>query len=300
LSGDAPPLAPAAGTCAIGTCGLVWVEGPDASSFLHGLVTCSVTDIPVGAGRLGLLLDAKGHIGVQLQIVRDAETGFTLITDADSAAALVDDLERFHFSEDLEILGPESSPQLIVAAPVPPAGVAVAAPGWIPGTWTVVTDDPAALAARLGCTPVGTDALERARIRAGVARVGTDTATTTLVQEVGFEDRAVDFAKGCYLGQEIVERIRSRGGVHRHLRPLGLSGPVPPGGTELTLEGGAAAGQITSAAELPLADGRRVFALGMMRAEAEARGQQFRYKVGALEGTAGILAAPPSLGKARA
>ena len=68
--------------------------------------------------------------------------------------------------------------------------------------------------------------------------------------------RALHFNKGCYLGQEIVERIRSRGSVHRHLRQLELAGPVPAGGTELTMADGAAAGQITSAAELPL-DGPR-------------------------------------------
>jgi folate-binding protein YgfZ len=227
---DAPqPTAAAAGTCAVGTCGLVWVEGPDAASFLHGLVTCSVTDIPVGEGRLALLLDAKGHIGVQLQIVRDAETGFTLITDPDAAGPLVDDLERFHFSEDLEILGPETSPQLIIAAPAPPEGAGVAAPGWIPGTWTLVADDPAALAARLGCAPADADALERARIRAGVARVGIDTGAKTLVQEVGFEDRAVDFTKGCYLGQETVARAQHRGQVHRAIRGLVAGAPLESG-----------------------------------------------------------------------
>ncbi len=150
-----------------------------------------------------------------------------------------------------------------------------------------------------GATPVGCASLEAFRIAEGIPAYGIDMVERDLPQETS-QMRALHFAKGCYLGQEIVERIRSRGGVHRHLRPLELSGPVPPGGTELALDDGAAAGQITSAAELPLADGRRVFALGMMRAEAEARGQQFRYKVGALEGTAGILAAPPSLGKARA
>jgi folate-binding protein YgfZ len=111
--------------------------------------------------------------------------------------------------------------------------------------------------------------------------------------------RALHFAKGCYLGQEIVERIRSRGNVHRHLRPLELSGPVPQSGAELTDEDGAAAGQITSAAELTLAAGHRVFALGMLRSEAEARSQVFRYKAGALEGSAHILGAPPKLGQKR-
>jgi folate-binding protein YgfZ len=111
--------------------------------------------------------------------------------------------------------------------------------------------------------------------------------------------RALHFAKGCYLGQEIVERIRSRGNVHRHLRPLELSGPVPQGGAELTHEDGTAAGQITSAAELPLPSGPRVFALGIVRSEAEERAQSFAYKAGAIEGMARILEAPPKLAQER-
>jgi len=240
----------------------VWVEGPDAASFLHGLVTCSVTDLPVGQGRLALLLDAKGHIGVQLQVVRDDETGFTLITDPGTAAALVEDLQRFHFSEDLEILGPETSTQLTITAASPPEGVGVLAPGWIPGTWTLVADDPDAIMARLGCTPAGADALERARIRAGVARVGIDTGDKTLVQEVGFEDRAVDFTKGCYLGQETVARAQHRGQVHRALR--GLIADVPLEGGDEVRYADRAVGTIGSAAADPELG---VIALGILRRE---------------------------------
>jgi aminomethyltransferase len=91
-----------------------------------------------------------------------------------------------------------------------------------------------------------------------------------------------------------VERIRSRGNVHKHLRQLELDGPVPAAGTELKLEDGTVAGHITSAAELPLATGARVFALGMIRAEAEVRNQPLTYSAGTVAGRARILAAPPS------
>jgi hypothetical protein len=74
---------------------------------------------------------------------------------------------------------------------------------------------------------------------------------------------------------------------------------VPANGTELTLDDGTVGGTVTSAAELPLKSGVRVFALGMIRAEAEAKSQSFRYKAGATEGTASILAVPPRLGKGR-
>jgi folate-binding protein YgfZ len=189
-----------------------------------------------------------------------------------------------------------------------------------------------------GATPVGCASLETYRIAEGIPAYGIDILERDLPQETS-QMRALHFNKGCYLGQEIVERIHSRGSVHRHLRPLELFGPVPAAGTELTVEGGKAAGQIRSAAELVLtaasasagtdatagwlALGRRVFALGMMREEAdlppqrreavaggpetspqrqkavaggpEMSGQTFHYTAGTATGTARILAAPPTL-----
>ncbi|HEX8713788.1 MAG TPA: folate-binding protein [Terracidiphilus sp.] len=144
-----------------------------------------------------------------------------------------------------------------------------------------------------GADPVGCAALEAFRVAEAIPVYGVDISDRDLPQETS-QLRALHFNKGCYLGQEIVERIRARGNVHRHLRPLELSGPVPPVGTELTLDG-AAAGQITSAAELTLPAGSRLFALAMVRAEAEARDQKLHYAAGKSAGTAQILAAPPSI-----
>jgi folate-binding protein YgfZ len=149
-----------------------------------------------------------------------------------------------------------------------------------------------------GATPVGCASLDAFRIAEGIPAYGIDMVERDLPQETS-QLRALHFAKGCYLGQEIVERIRSRGNVHRHLRPLELSGPVPEGGAELILEDGTAAGQIRSAAELALASGNRVFALGMVRSEAEDGERVFNYKAGAEAGTARILEAPPKLGEKR-
>jgi folate-binding protein YgfZ len=145
-----------------------------------------------------------------------------------------------------------------------------------------------------GAVPVGSASLEAFRIAEGIPAYGIDMVERDLPQETA-QMRALHFSKGCYLGQEIVERIRTRGNVHRHLRPLELKGPAPASGTEMTLEDGTAAGIITSAAELPLKNGARVLAMGMIRAEAEVKSQCFRYKAGTMEGTASILAAPPRL-----
>jgi folate-binding protein YgfZ len=145
-----------------------------------------------------------------------------------------------------------------------------------------------------GAGSVGCAALEAFRIAEGIPVYGIDMAERDLPQETS-QLRALHFNKGCYLGQEIVERIHSRGSVHRHLRPLELAGPAPDTGTELTLEDGTVAGQITSAVELPLTQGARVFALAMLRAEAEVHTQTFNYKSGESMGTARILDAPPTL-----
>jgi folate-binding Fe-S cluster repair protein YgfZ len=178
----------------------------------------------------------------------------------------------------------------------------------IPALWRALTE--------AGASPVGVATLEAFRIAEGIPAYGIDIAERDLPQEAvpqaatlpgamksvraNSEQLAppqvvLSFNKGCYLGQEIVERIRSRGSVHRHLRPLELSGPVAAAGTELTMDGGAIAGGITSAAELLLATGNRVFALGMVRGEVELHNQPLTYSAGTATGTAHILATPPKL-----
>ncbi len=149
-----------------------------------------------------------------------------------------------------------------------------------------------------GATPIGCASLEAFRVAEGIPAYGTDIVERDLPQETS-QMRALHFGKGCYLGQEIVERIRSRGNVHRHLRPLELEGPVPAAGTELTTEDGKTAGHITSATTLPLPSGTRTFALGMVRAEAEAADQAFRFVAGSAHGTARILDSPPVLGQSQ-
>ena len=148
-----------------------------------------------------------------------------------------------------------------------------------------------------GAVPVEPAVLEQLRILEGTPCYGVDVRDNEkshdLPQETG-QTRALHFTKGCYLGQEIVERIRSRGNVHRHLRQLELTGPLPAGVIELHSDGGTVAGQITSAAELRLATGSRIFALGMIRGEFEVKDQAFSYGAGTGAGTARILAGPPA------
>jgi len=144
-----------------------------------------------------------------------------------------------------------------------------------------------------GATPVGCAAVEALRIAEGIPAYGVDIAERDLPQETS-QLRALHFNKGCYLGQEIVERIRSRGNVHRHLRQMELIGPLPLGGTDLFFNG-EQAGQISSAAALPLEKGVRTFALAMVRSEAENKAGGWTYTAEGSAGMARLLDAAPSL-----
>ena len=145
-----------------------------------------------------------------------------------------------------------------------------------------------------GATRVGCATLDAFRVAEGIPLFGIDMLERDLPQETS-QNRALHFNKGCYLGQEIVERIRSRGNVHRHLRPLELQGPLPAAGTQLMFEDGSEAGQLRSAAELKLPSGSRIFALAIMKMPAEKPDLTFTYAAKTGTGTARILTAPPNL-----
>jgi aminomethyltransferase len=144
-----------------------------------------------------------------------------------------------------------------------------------------------------GASPSGFEAVDALRIAEGVPLYGVDMLERDLPQETA-QNRALHFNKGCYQGQEIVERIHSRGHVNRHLRSLELTGPAPAAGTVLKQASGEEAGAITSAATLPLASGPRTFAMAMIRSQAEAGEPNFAYSTATGDGSARILAIPPA------
>ncbi len=92
-------------------------------------------------------------------------------------------------------------------------------------------------------------ALELYRIALGVPRYGQDIRERDLPQETE-QARALNFNKGCYIGQEIVERIRSRGNVHRKFTGFLVSGPPPALGTKIQVQA-KDVGEITSSATIP-------------------------------------------------
>lgn len=113
------------------------------------------------------------------------------------------------------------------------------------------------------CAPATWDTL---RIEAGRPAFGVDMTDATIPVEAGIHDRAIDYHKGCYTGQEVIVRIRDRGHVNRHLRRLVLGeAAVPEAGTELVAPGedSRAVGWITSATRSPASG--EVVALGYVR-----------------------------------
>ena len=111
-----------------------------------------------------------------------------------------------------------------------------------------------------------------------------DIRDRDLPQETG-QTRALNFTKGCYLGQEIVERIRSRGAVHRQFTAFEVEGTLPEPGTKIIVANDEKeVGEITSGAILPLPGGDRPVALGYLRREAA--GKELR--AGTAQAEAGI------------
>jgi folate-binding protein YgfZ len=307
----------------------VSVRGEDRFRWLSGMVTNMVNDLGENAGAWNLVLNAQGRIQGDLHVWRDGES-LELEIAADQYEKLLAHLDHFIIMDDVELVprsvpaaedssfrtalgltGPLATGVLARLGLPAPSEVLTAANGTWNGRevrvvraygllaphfalWVQSAEIPALWAALIEASaiPVGAASLEAFRIAEAIPAYGIDIVERDLAQETS-QMRALHFSKGCYLGQEIVERIRSRGSVHRHLLPLEIFGPLPAAGTKLTLEDGTSAGHITSAAELPLTTGARLFALGMIRGEAEIRNLPFNYTAGTATGAARILAAPP-------
>jgi aminomethyltransferase len=125
-----------------------------------------------------------------------------------------------------------------------------------------------------GAKPVDGDAFEIYRIALGVPRYGQDIRERDLPQETE-QQRALNFSKGCYVGQEIVERIRSRGNVHRKFTGFRVEGHPPTPGAKIQVQD-KDVGEITSAAIIPAASGDQAVALGYIRREASSAGNEVR------------------------
>jgi aminomethyltransferase len=129
-----------------------------------------------------------------------------------------------------------------------------------------------------GAVPVGSEAVEKFRVMIAFPKYGIDIRDRDLPQETG-QNHALNFTKGCYIGQEIVERIRSRGNVHRAFTKFRLEGELPAVGSKLQADG-KDVGEITSVNRIPSERGEEAFALGYIRREAIESGARITYPGG--------------------
>ena len=225
------------------------------------MVTNTVNDLGSNAGAWNLVLNAQGRIQGDLTVWREGDN-LELVISADQYDKLLAHLEHFIIMDDVELVplgqepgaaetglgvtGPKADEVLarigLPTLPEPMTATRVEWNGfdlrivarlWTPARNTTSSWTPAAGVRRLwltlstgGATPVGFAMLDAFRIAKAFPLYGVDIAERDLPQETS-QMRALHFSKGCYLGQEIVERIRSRGNVHRHLRSLELIGPLP-------------------------------------------------------------------------
>ncbi|MGA8152850.1 MAG: folate-binding protein [Terriglobales bacterium] len=279
------------------------LTGSDRVRWLNGMITNNVRDLAVGSGVYAFLLNPQGHILGDLYALN---RGGSLLVDTGRSQVekLLATFEHYIIMDDVEVVNlGEEMPSIGVSGPR--AGAALRAAGFefadlellhfVETTWqniplTVLrNDNPSVESYELwlprdrytevwdaltgsGFKTVGAAAVELLRIACGIPRYGQDIRERDLPQETE-QQRALHFNKGCYIGQEIVERIRSRGNVHRKFSGFEVRGALPAPGTKIQVEG-KDAGEVTSAASLPATDGDHGVALGYIRREMAIPGKE--------------------------
>jgi folate-binding protein YgfZ len=276
------------------------LTGSDRVRWLNGMATNNVRDLAPGHGVYAFLLNAQGRIQADLYIFQRGES-LLVDTEHGQREKVLQLFDRYIIADDVEIAnvsdkrtalgltGPESRHVLERACIAVPdlkhlqfADVAwkeklvtlLRAGEEVRESWQVwIAPEHAGelwdALLKAGARPTGTTALNLFRISRGIPQFGVDIRERELPQETG-QKRAMNFTKGCYLGQEIVERIRSRGSVHRKFTAFVVEGTLPEPGAKI-LAGEIdekEVGEITSSAILPLPGGDRPVALGYLRREA--------------------------------
>jgi folate-binding protein YgfZ len=251
---------------------LIRVTGPDAESFLDSLLSQDLAGLADGKVVRSLLLGPRGKLRALLWVGRRRDE-FHLVCDARAGGSVVDDLTRFKLRVDLTIGEPETVIGLIgpgstavLAAVRIGRAVALRAPLGALDRWFLSGDSVEELV-EAGVRRAGRLAYTAVRVEAGEPVMGVDVDESTIPQEAGVVANAVSFTKGCYLGQELVARIDSRGHVNRHLRGVVLAeNTLPPSGAELVVAD-ERVGVISSVSESPRV-GAPV-ALSLVRREVE-------------------------------
>lgn len=263
------------------------IAGPEAAEFLQGQLTNDIEAIEAGSGCYAALLDRKGKMRSDMEVLRVTDEIYWLITPAAPAAEVKRHLSMYKVGREVEVSSTERSVirligprgiELLNNKPIGPSYANRARRLAERDCLAVVSDigieliadsevDAEEIVASLeqaGAAPVEMRALDIVRVEAGIPAFGREMGNDTIPQEAGINDRAVSFSKGCYIGQETVARLHYKGKPNRHLRRL-RSDDVLVEGAELSA-GDKIVGHLGTAVISPA---RGPLALAILRREAE-------------------------------
>ncbi|HKV60817.1 MAG TPA: hypothetical protein VJO16_02820 [Candidatus Acidoferrum sp.] len=280
--------------------------GPDRVRYLNAILTNNIKDLAAGHGIVSLLLNPQGHILAEIETYAFQDR-LLCVSYAMIREHLIEWLDKYIIMDDvtltdetarygtLALEGPKAAALVKEVAGADltkyeelstrggkvgsiPCFITKRSPGGVPGAeffaessklpelWQVLLD---AVRWHEGA-PMGYAALSATRLAQGVPWFGYDFGEKQIPHEAGLQDSHISYTKGCYTGQEIVERVRSRGQVNRQRVQLGFSGDVVPAqDTPLTLDG-KEVGHATRAARIW--DPTRILGMGYVRKEASAPG----------------------------
>jgi len=300
------------------------LTGGDRVRWLNGMVTNNIRDLAAGQGAYAFLLNPQGHILADLYAYN---RGDSIVVDTDRGQVekvlatfdhyiIMDDVEVKDLGDSVTTLGiagprarevlaaagiaiPETKPLQIVEARCTCDCKCVQcmavhgdddsyelwlAPEEVKKTWD-------ALVAH-GAKPIGSEAVEMQRIVNGIPLFGVDIRERDLPQETE-QVRALNFNKGCYIGQEIVERIRSRGAVHRKFAGFLTDAGQPIASGTKIIAGEKEVGEVTSLASLGPPNPEKTVALGYIRRELGTPGREVT--IGGVKATIVPLPVPPGI-----
>jgi folate-binding protein YgfZ len=281
-------------------------SGPDAQRYLNAILTSNVRDLKSGGGTVGLLLTPQGHILAEVETFL-LDNGLLTSSHAMVRVRTFTTFDKFIIMDDvtledvspamgtLDLLGPLAAAVISEMAGVDLAGLPVLShvemvlgsiacrvvrKSWLDHPVAMIVaprEDLATLWSELlsrvrahGGAAAGMDAVNSIRLECGTPWFGSDYGDKNIPHEAGLEHSHISYEKGCYTGQEIVERVRSRGHANRRLTELQFPGAETPAAGTILLHDGKEIGEVTSAAFSPSLG--RAIGLGYVRREYAAVG----------------------------